>query len=314
MKRIVVIFLLFALAFGLYFLLSRGGNAPTGPQAACERQGGTFDAETGRCLLPMNAPSDLTSRLPQLVATAQVVVPDTQTTVTLKDGAAEFNGPAGAGVVANGDQFVLVTSGEAPQVVGTMAVSYGGSGTFHYAVLWRYDEAQSQLVMQDALLLGDRIAVDDVKLGDGKVEVAMRTRKEGEPLAATPTVAVSKYFSIRDGRLLEIEQKNDLIRVESPEPGAAVASPLVVRGEARGMWYFEATFPVVLTDWDGRIIAEHYAEAQGEWMTENFVPFEARLSFPAQESGSRGFLILKKSNPSGLPENDDAIEVPVFFQ
>ena len=105
-----------------------------------------------------------------------------------------------------------------------------------------------------------------------------------------------------------------LITIESPLPGGKITSPLTIKGQARGMWYFEATFPVVLTDWDGLIIAEGYAQAEDEWMTENFVPFSATLTFTKPAYGDRGTLILKKDNPSGLPEHDDAVEIPILFK
>ena len=79
------------------------------------------------------------------------------------------------------------------------------------------------------------------------------------------------------------------------------------------MWFFEADFPVILTNWDGLIIAEHYATAEGAWMTEDFVPFTATLEFEPPEYGERGTLILQKANASGLPEHDDAVEITVFF-
>ena len=101
--------------------------------------------------------------------------------------------------------------------------------------------------------------------------------------------------------------------VESPRPQQVISSPLEIRGKARGTWYFEATFPVVLVDWDGLIIAEHYAQADGEWMTPDFVPFTASLEFERPEYGERGWLILRRSNPSGLPEHDAAVEIPVMF-
>jgi len=111
--------------------------------------------------------------------------------------------------------------------------------------------------------------------------------------------------------------KEDLIQVESPRANEVISSPLIIKGKARGLWFFEASFPVILTDWDGRIIAQGIATAEGEWMTENFVPFEVALKFekPASIKGvvNRGSLILKKDNPSGLPENDDALEIPVFY-
>lgn len=104
------------------------------------------------------------------------------------------------------------------------------------------------------------------------------------------------------------------IVVTSPRAGEAISSPLEIRGEARGMWFFEASFPVVLVDWDGLIIAESFATADGEWMTEDFVGFTATLEFETPEFGERGALILQKDNPSGLPENDDAIEIPITFE
>lgn len=104
------------------------------------------------------------------------------------------------------------------------------------------------------------------------------------------------------------------ISVSSPEPNESVSSPLLIQGEARGFWFFEASFPVTLVNWDGLIIAEGIATAEGEWMTEDFVPFTAELEYDAPEDNSRGALILKKSNPSGLPENDDAIEIPITLK
>ncbi len=112
----------------------------------------------------------------------------------------------------------------------------------------------------------------------------------------------------------ELEKAN-LIRIDYPRPNQAITSPLVIRGEARGNWFFEASFPVFLTDWDGRIIAQGIATAKGEWMTTDFVPYEATLTFIVDKDvySDRGTLILRKDNPSGLPANDDAMEIPVIF-
>jgi len=110
----------------------------------------------------------------------------------------------------------------------------------------------------------------------------------------------------------EIE-KQDLIRLNAPRPNQVIRSPLMVEGEARGLWFFEADFPVALTDWDGRIIGEAIAQAQGDWMTEDFVPFRAEIKFQIPEFDHRGSLILRKDNPSDLPENDDALEIPIRF-
>ena len=118
-------------------------------------------------------------------------------------------------------------------------------------------------------------------------------------------------------------EKIDLVRLDNPRPNQIITSPLVIRGEARGYWFFEADFPVVLTDWDGRIIAQGIASAvldpndpESTWMTEDFVPFEAKLTFRVEKDvySKKGTLILQKNNPSGLSEHDDALEIPVVFE
>lgn len=133
-------------------------------------------------------------------------------------------------------------------------------------------------------------------------------------------VSFAAYLNLGIWQLNKISEtgKENLIRVTVPRLNQMIASPLVVRGEARGNWFFEATFPVILTDWDGRIIAQSYAQAEGEWMTENFVPFEGKIEFENPENigefSRRGALIFKKDNPSGLPQYDDALEIPVRFR
>jgi hypothetical protein len=119
-----------------------------------------------------------------------------------------------------------------------------------------------------------------------------------------------KTFTENIGNELE---KTDLIRINNPRPNQIVTSPLTIEGEARGYWFFEGDFPIVLADWDGLIIAEGYATAQDEWMTEDFVEFKAELEFETPKLYDRGTLVLQKDNPSGLPENDDALEVPIKF-
>jgi len=110
------------------------------------------------------------------------------------------------------------------------------------------------------------------------------------------------------------QEAEDMIRIDSPRPGERISSPLEITGEARGTWFFEASASVVLTDWDGLIIAEGPIEAQGDWMTEDFVPFSGTLTFIKPDFGERGNLIIKGANPSGLPENDRAAEMVIFFQ
>lgn len=117
----------------------------------------------------------------------------------------------------------------------------------------------------------------------------------------------------------QIDAKADLIKVSGPMPLMVIESPLMLSGQARGGWYFEASAPVSLVNWDGLIIAESHVEAQGNWMTSEFVPFTGTLTFTSPYKDGdpdfmkRGILIFQKDNPSGEAANDDALEIPVRF-
>ena len=105
---------------------------------------------------------------------------------------------------------------------------------------------------------------------------------------------------------------SDQIKVTTPIPNQLIQSPLIVEGEARGTWYFEATFPVELQDANGKVITAIPAQAQGDWTTVNFVPFKVQIEFK-KPATSTGMLVLKKDNPSGLSENAAQIVIPVRF-
>lgn len=104
----------------------------------------------------------------------------------------------------------------------------------------------------------------------------------------------------------------DIIHISTPRPNTSISSPLTVEGEARGSWFFEAEFSVRLLDAEDVEIATGIATAQDDWMTEEFVPFSATLTFDP-DTGIDGTLVLEKANPSGLPQNADALHVPVRF-
>src|SRR3989344_3999457 len=94
-----------------------------------------------------------------------------------------------------------------------------------------------------------------------------------------PTIDKEETEKIPDDVQATIDAYANLVVIDSPEPLERISSPLTISGKARGTWFFEAPFTEVLTDWDGRIIAEGPAQALGEWMTRDFVPFTVTLSF-----------------------------------
>lgn len=106
--------------------------------------------------------------------------------------------------------------------------------------------------------------------------------------------------------------KSDKIIVSNIVWGSVIKSPVSIQGQARGMWFFEASFPIEVRDEEGNVLGSGIATAEDEWMTENFVPFSAQISFSA-DGKTNGFLALIKDNPSGEPEFDDELLIPVSF-
>jgi hypothetical protein len=115
-----------------------------------------------------------------------------------------------------------------------------------------------------------------------------------------------------DSDIIDVIVHKDMIKVVEPTVNQVISSPLTISGEARGTWYFEANFPVRIEDSNGNELGRHYATAQGDWMTEEYVSFTSELIFTTPTT-EFGILILEKSNPSGLPEYADQLEIPVQF-
>lgn len=136
----------------------------------------------------------------------------------------------------------------------------------------------------------------------------------GKVLESYPEQCVTpdgQHFTRDIGNSLDPTISN-LITLASPTPGQVITSPVAIEGQARGYWYFEASFPVKLTDEYGNLMALAPAQAQGEWMTENFVPFKVTLTFD-KGTATKGYLILEKDNPSGDPAKDQSLKIPVKF-
>ncbi len=123
--------------------------------------------------------------------------------------------------------------------------------------------------------------------------------KHGNPSAVKPTSGCGDLTSVD-------------IKITTPQPNDIISSPLTIKGEARGSWFFEAVFPVKLLDGNGNIIASGPAQAQKDWMTQDFVPFKVVLEFTSSVT-QNGTIVFANDNPSGLPQNEKKFEIPIRF-
>ena len=103
------------------------------------------------------------------------------------------------------------------------------------------------------------------------------------------------------------------LRLTTPKPSEVVSSPLEIAGEVCCGWYFEAQFPVHIEDQNGNVLGQTAATATSDWMTSDYVPFQATLEFN-QGNATAGYLVLSKSNPSDLREYDFSVKIPVRFE
>lgn len=103
------------------------------------------------------------------------------------------------------------------------------------------------------------------------------------------------------------------IMLSNPLKDQLVESPITVTGQVPGSWSFEGVFMLGLLDANNLIVANAQAKLDGNWQTEELESFSATLKYDKVPATDTGFLMLIKSNPSGLTENDDKIRIPIKF-
>lgn len=253
---------------------------------------------------------------------AEVTVSDFGgTTVTLVDGESTFpidlgDGNTAQGFVGMSDQYAAIYKGDDADVYAVAYINGGGTGTFATLIWFEFHGADQTLEEHQQYLLGDRVPVDGVFVQqtaptDYEVLVALKERLPGEGMAALPAQPRVLHF-VNGSYGLEVR---DVIfgTVEAPEvvlanplPGASVpvGADVVVAGAARGFWFFEASFPIEVHTLSGTLVHTAVAQAQGEWMTEELVPFTATIPGSVVKTPGAYVVTIKKDNPSGMPEND----------
>lgn len=143
----------------------------------------------------------------------------------------------------------------------------------------------------------------------------------GIVFVVTVIILVSLIFDWGRGDMTDINQITHITVATSspliilyPEENQEVTSPIHIAGKAKGNWFFEASFPIRLTDTKGDIIASGHAQALGNWMTSEYVDFTADIVYPKATTTARGLLEFSKDNPSGNPEFDQSIFIPVILK
>lgn len=109
------------------------------------------------------------------------------------------------------------------------------------------------------------------------------------------------------------DNNEEKITLIAPDIAKPLKSPLKIKGKAPGNYFFEATFPIIIQDKNGKTIGNAIAQANGDWMTEDYIEFSAELTFSKPETKT-GMLIFANDNPSDLPENAKSEKFEVKFE
>ncbi len=129
-------------------------------------------------------------------------------------------------------------------------------------------------------------------------------------LVGAVAFVLAKYPKLEEEQK-QSEQQGDVV-VFSPIKNQAVSSPVKISGKAKGTWFFEASFPVSVLDQDGTVLGIAPMQAKGEWMTEDYVPFEGEVTF-TQPKAMTGFLLFENDNPSDMPEFHKEYRLEINF-
>lgn len=136
-------------------------------------------------------------------------------------------------------------------------------------------------------------------------------KKEDKPKIEIPQTVVQAPIDLKPTSTVQVVEKTQP-QIVKPQVNGLLISPYEVSGLAPGSWFFEASLPVKLLDDQGQEIVAVPAQALSDWMTSDLVPFTANLNFSTQATS--GYVVIKKDNPSGLPEYDDELRIPIRFK
>lgn len=105
----------------------------------------------------------------------------------------------------------------------------------------------------------------------------------------------------------------EMIHVDIPTLNATVSHEITVSGKASGNWFFECSFPIELQDKKGDVLVSTPGTTKEDCLTANLIPFSAKINVPETFIGD-AVLVLRRDNPSGLPQYDASISFPIIIK
>ena len=96
-------------------------------------------------------------------------------------------------------------------------------------------------------------------------------------------------------------------------PNTKVSEKKIIQGVVKSNYFFEGNIGVNILGNDKKLLRSGHATAVGEWASPDPVKFQGELDFSGLVKGP-AFIEIHNDNPTGLPENDKSILVPVVIE
>ena len=130
--------------------------------------------------------------------------------ITLENGRAEQESEPGSAIKIEttvfGEPAMGDLDGDGAQDAALILVyNPGGSGTFYYVATALQNLESGGATGTNAVLLGDRIAPQNISIENGVVLVNYADRALDEPMSAQPSIGVSKWLAVENGVLSEVD-------------------------------------------------------------------------------------------------------------
>jgi hypothetical protein len=192
---IIVIIILVIIGFSAM----KGNDSVSNPVTGTGNEENTPDV-TKDSFAPVTKDTTDTTLLGRLKS-ASVSAAETGNRVALSGGMAKFSEGSVKGTITLGDIAIAKTTDGANYVLSSLAVNSGGSGTFHYVVL--FEDKNGTLTDKSYALIGDRVRITGIRAdevsGALAVTVSYLGHDQGEPLSSAPSVPKTKILVVENG-------------------------------------------------------------------------------------------------------------------
>ena len=150
---------------------------------------------------------------------------------------------------------------------------------------------------------------DNVTITDDSISITPdSTTDSADVLKNKPIAPTTKPIA----NVSVLGNKNDLVSFSIPV-GSAVSGIQTATGVVSGGYFFEGNIIVRILDGSKVVLRSTYGTATMDWMNTGPVSFTTNLDFTGITTGP-SYIEIHNDNPSGLPQYDKSILIPVVIQ